>query len=47
MELLNVPATQRPEKSSTRKACVLTSAECLKALQEKENEKRQEAVEKE
>ena len=38
MELLNVPVakTSRPKTMNTGKARVLTSAECLKALQEKE-----------
>ena len=49
MELLNVPVakTSRPKTMNTGKARVLTSAECLKALQEKENEKKRKAEEKE
>ena len=47
-ELLNVPVTNKPKKQvNTGRACVLTSAECLKALQEKENIKQQKAEEKE
>ena len=39
-ELLIIPVANKPKKSvSTGKARVLTSAECLKALQDKENEK--------
>ena len=39
-ELLNIPVANKPKmKVTTGKARVLTSAECLKALQEKENEK--------
>ena len=47
-ELLNIPVANRPKKNvNTGKARVLTSAECLKALQDKENEKKQKADEKE
>ena len=39
-ELLNVPVNDKPKKNvTTGKARVLISAECLKALQDKENEK--------
>ena len=39
-DLLIIPVANKPKKSvSTGKARVLTSAECLKALQDKENEK--------
>ena len=39
-ELLNIPVANRPKKNvNTGKGRVLTSAECLKALQDKENEK--------
>jgi len=47
MNLLNVPVPKASRTMSTGKARVLTSAECLKALQEKENEKRKKAEEKE
>ena len=47
-ELLIIPVANKPKKSvPTGKARVLTSAECLKALQDKENEKKQKAKEKE
>ena len=47
-ELLNVPVNDKPKKNvTTGKARVLTSAECLKALQDKENEKKQKEEEKE
>ena len=41
IDLLNVPVPKisQPRTMKTGKAQVLTSAECLKALQEKENEK--------
>ena len=39
-ELLNVPVSDKPKKNvATGKAHVLTSAECLKVLVDKENEK--------
>ena len=47
-ELLNIPVANKPKKKvTTGKERVLTSAECLKALQEKENEKKRKAEEKE
>jgi len=47
-DLLNSTSVEKPKlKVTTGKARVLTSAECLKALQEKENEKRRKAEEKE
>ena len=47
-ELLNIPIANKPKKKvTTGKARVLTSAESLKALQEKENEKIRKAEEKE
>ena len=46
-DLLNIPVTNKPKKKvNTGKARVLTSTECLKALQEKENLKQQKAEEK-
>ena len=46
-DLLNIPVTNKPKKKvNTGKARVLTSSECLKALQEKENLKQQKAEEK-
>ena len=49
MELLNMPVakTSQPKPMNTGEACVVTSADCLKALQEKENEKKKKAEEKE
>ena len=45
-QLLNIPVADKPKKKvTTGKACVLTSAECLKALQDKENEKVRKAEE--
>ena len=41
-----VPKTSRTKTMSTGKARILTSAECLKALQEKENGKKKRAEEK-
>ena len=39
-KLFNIPVANRPKKNvNTGKACLLTSAECLKALQDKEDEK--------
>ena len=39
-ELFNVPVNGKSKKKvTTGKACVLTSVECLKVLQDKENEK--------
>ena len=39
-ELLNVPVSDKPKKNvTTGKAHVLTSAECLKTSQDKENDK--------
>jgi len=48
-ELLNIPVANKPnnKKVTTGKARVLTSAECLRALLEKENGKKQKAEEKE
>jgi len=46
-DLLNVPTANKPKvKVTTGKARVLTSAECLKALQDKENEKCRKSEEK-
>ena len=49
MDLLNVPVpkTPRTKTMTTGKQRVLTSAECLKALQEKESEKKKKIEEKE
>ena len=45
-QLLNIPVADEPKKKvTTGKAHVLTSAECLKALQDKENEKVRKAKE--
>ena len=45
-QLLNIPVANKPKKKvTTGKARVLTSAECLKALQDKENEKVRKAEE--
>ena len=39
-KLLNIPVANRPKKNvNTGKARLLTSAECLKALQDKKDEK--------
>ena len=39
-QMLNIPVANKPKKKvTTGKACVLTGAECLKALKDKENEK--------
>ena len=47
-ELFNIPVNGKSKKKvTTGKARVLTSAECLKVLQDKENEKKQKAEEKE
>jgi len=47
-ELLNVTTANKPKvKVTTGKAHVLTNAECLKALQDKENEKFHKSEEKE
>ena len=47
-DMLNIPIMEKPKKhTTTGKACVLTSAECLKMLKDKENEKHQKAEEKE
>ena len=44
-DLLNIPVANKPKKKvNTGRACVLTSIECLKALQEKENLKAKEKV---
>ena len=46
-DLLNVPVANKPKKQvNTGRVRVLTSTECLKALQEKENLKQQKAEEK-
>ena len=46
-DLLNIPVANKPKKKvNTGRARVLTSAECLKALQDKENLKQQKAEEK-
>ena len=46
-DLLNIPVANKPKKKvNTGRARVLTSTECLKALQEKENLNQQKAEEK-
>ena len=48
MDLLNVPMPKIsfPRKEKTGRARALTSVECLKALQEKENEKKKKKLKK-